>query len=898
MDVIDFILYKENWDTLGAEGKHKAIEKALLMAGGELPAAGHLPASTEKATFLENIFQYFRNAVHNSKPAQQYLQSRCLDFKLLEVGYNTGQFHHGARKDETLINQCLQHGLLLDNNLRAKTGEPAYSVFGKWCICFALRGKENQVTGLYFRSTLSPLSPGRGAGGEARHFYLKDRRGLYPAYPEPGTRKLILTESIIDAATLLQSNIFSLFTVHVSLLALYGTNGLSPEHLAAIKQLRELEEIIFFLNGDQAGIKSVEKYAPMLKAELSPFGGNGKGGVKITNVEVPENEDVNSLLQAHEAEILIHLLNERKEIKEQDFLFSDETEGSANTIENEHVVRENTSTETKKVESSATPAEPAPGASPFCSKLVTENPELLFYHSSELRITVLGGIRISGLDRLKVTLRIERRSATGHQQYAGQSIIRHSLDLYHARQAEQLTEMISSRFEISSTAAAGIIANLTTELEDYRQRRLESLKPQTREAYQMTEQERRQATDYLKSPDLMKNTLADIASGGIIGEQNNAITGYIVNLSRKREKPLHVMYLGASGSGKTHLQEQLALLVPREDRIEATGLSDQSLYYEGLKLKGKILFIEDLDGAENVMYIIRELQSKGRITKRVAWRDNKGNTKTVEIEAQGPVVISSCTTREKLYEDNANRCILLHVDQSRDQDQKIMDYMKSRSAGSIQESRQEEIHQKMQNVQRVLQPVKVYNPYAHLIELPPEVFKPRRSLPLLLGFIETLTFYHQYQREVNITETGERYIRSTFEDIEQSFAIMKEVLFSKSDELSRSAREFLEQLKQRVKPGESFYTKTIRKELRISASGLQRYMSELQSYGYVKAKSGNRYRGFEYQVNDYDEYQKLRQGIEKQLEAILLKIKEISNPVAHSSPQPQTGYLNIEEPVI
>ena len=107
------------------------------------------------------------------------------------------------------------------------------------------------------------------------------------------------------------------------------------------------------------------------------------------------------------------------------------------------------------------------------------------------------------------------------------------------------------------------------------------------------------------------------------------------------------MYLGASGSGKTHLQEQLALLVPREDRIEATGLSDQSLYYEGLKLKGKILFIEDLDGAENVMYIIRELQSKGRITKRVAWRDNKGNTKTVEIEAQGPVVISSCTTPRK-----------------------------------------------------------------------------------------------------------------------------------------------------------------------------------------------------------------------------------------------------------
>lgn len=86
--------------------------------------------------------------------------------------------------------------------------------------------------------------------------------------------------------------------------------------------------------------------------------------------------------------------------------------------------------------------------------------------------------------------------------------------------------------------------------------------------------------------------MKDIAASGIIGEQHNALTGFMVNVSRKREKPLLVMYLGVSGSGKTHLQEGLAALIPEEDRIEATGLSDQSLYYEGLKLKGKILFIE------------------------------------------------------------------------------------------------------------------------------------------------------------------------------------------------------------------------------------------------------------------------------------------------------------------
>jgi hypothetical protein len=88
--------------------------------------------------FLERMFTYFKNAVHNSPPAQEYLQKRGLDFKQIEVGYNAGQFHHGTRKDETLIKECLEYGLLLDLGLKARTGDIAYKPFGKWCICFAV----------------------------------------------------------------------------------------------------------------------------------------------------------------------------------------------------------------------------------------------------------------------------------------------------------------------------------------------------------------------------------------------------------------------------------------------------------------------------------------------------------------------------------------------------------------------------------------------------------------------------------------------------------------------------------------------------------------------------------------------------------------------------------------
>lgn len=39
------------------------------------------------------------------------------------------------------------------------------------------------------------------------------------------------------------------------------------------------------------------------------------------------------------------------------------------------------------------------------AKLISDNPELLFYLDGKLHITVLGGIKLTGLDRLKVTLK-------------------------------------------------------------------------------------------------------------------------------------------------------------------------------------------------------------------------------------------------------------------------------------------------------------------------------------------------------------------------------------------------------------------------------------------------------------------------------------------------------------
>jgi len=74
-------------------------------------------------------------------------------------------------------------------------------------------------------------------------------------------------------------------------------------------------------------------------------------------------------------------------------------------------------------------------------------------------------------------------------------------------------------------------------------------------------------------------------------------------------------------------------------------------------------------------------------------------------------------------------------------------------------------------------------------------------------------------------------------------------------------------------------------------------MGELQLYGYVKVKGGNRYRGYEYQIIDYKEYDKLRQGIDERLNAILLKINKISGSVGQSGSVSKMTHLSQSVPV-
>lgn len=494
------------------------------------------------------------------------------------------------------------------------------------------------------------------------------------------------------------------------------------------------------------------------------------------------------------------------------------------------------------------------------------NAEHIGYKYGGIEITVLGGIRLEGLDRMRTTLKVQVEHLS----------IRHNLDLYNDTQVEKLVRKVAEKLEIGTSVITAALTDLTDLLEQYRLDEIEKQGTQHDKRKILTEEEQQQARQYLSAPNLMERTREDIGKAGVIGEENNRLLMYLIFTSRKRENPLHVISLGSSGIGKTHLQEKVSALIPDEEKMESTSLTAAAIYYFGRHdLRHKLVLIEDLDGAEQALFPIRELQSKRKIIRTVPFKNTKGETKSIQLVVEGPVTIAGCTTKESLYEDNANRSFLIYIDESKEQDEKVMEYQRKHSAGKIDTTEQQKIVKLLQDTQRILQPVQIRNPFAEFLKIPDEVFKPRRTNAHYLAFVELITFYHQYQREKQYDqETGEEFIETTLEDIAEANKLMKEILLRKSDELNGATRGYFEKLKEWLKQENrnKFTNQEAKKIFRLPATTIKRYQLCLLQSGYIRVANGKKNKGYEYEIVSQEEYQKLQGRIGKVMDETLERL--------------------------
>jgi hypothetical protein len=105
--------------------------------------------------------------------------------------------------------------------------------------------------------------------------------------------------------------------------------------------------------------------------------------------------------------------------------------------------------------------------------LTTKNPKQLLYQNQLLKITVLGGIKIDGLDRMRTTLKIQVKEESTQEELQNLAV-RHNLDLYNETQVDKLIRKTARKLEIGSSLIEASLNELIELLEQYRLKEIQN----------------------------------------------------------------------------------------------------------------------------------------------------------------------------------------------------------------------------------------------------------------------------------------------------------------------------------------------------------------------------------------------------------------------------------------
>jgi len=151
------------------------------------------------------------------------------------------------------------------------------------------------------------------------------------------------------------------------------------------------------------------------------------------------------------------------------------------------------------------------------------------------------------------------------------------------------------------------------------------------------------------------------------------------------------------------------------------------------------------------------------------------------------------TTSADVDEELLNRCIILSVDESREQTDAI--HKLQRQAETLDGLRhrleRERVLTLHANAQRLLRSFYVVNPYAPRLTFLSDRTRTRRDHVKYLTLIRAIALLRQHQREIKTLPTGAQYIEATVEDIAAANSIAHEVLGRSLDELPPQTRRLL-----------------------------------------------------------------------------------------------------------
>jgi DNA primase len=785
----------------------------------------------DRAVLLQ-VVDYYRLSLKQSPEALAYLQSRGLNHPELIEHFKLGFANRtlGLRlPDKRRVEGAQIRARLERLGVYRASG---HEHFNGSLVVPVLDG-HGQVCELYGRKVTARLRE-----GTPLHLYLPGNatrgRGVFnvAAFTAAGSaaREIILCESIIDALTFWCAGFRNVTTA-------YGVEGFTDELLQAFKS-HGIERVLIAYDRDEAGERAAAKLAERLMTEgmecfrvqfpkgmdaneyalkVTPAAkslgllvrqaswlGKGKAPerVAVQTIERVSAPAVASVVMDLPPEAHLQAKSSSSSIEYCGSSYVNNSSSIGNGVPSlaaepvgadaPTVVAASAATASPMIDIDTQPVQRVPTPEPVSE--VAANEITLHFGEGEKarRWRVRGLAKNLAYEVLKVNVLVAQGGDGGCFHVD-------TFDLYAARARSAYLSQAAAELGAAEDVLKADLGRVLLKLEALQEQTIQAaLTPKAAAQPAMNADEHLAALDLLNAPDLPARILADFEAAGVVGESTNKLVGYLAAVSRKLDRPLAVVIQSSSAAGKSSLMDAILSFVPEEERIQYSAMTGQSLFYMGqTNLKHKILAIAEEEGASRASYALKLLQSEGELTIASTGTDPAtGNLITQEYRVEGPMSLFMTTTAIDIDEELMNRCLVLSVDEHRDQTRAIHQLQRARRtlAGLQKKHEKQAILTVHKNAQRLLRSLAIVNPYADQLTFLDDRTRTRRDHDKYLTLIDTITLLHQHQRQIKTVQVNGKaveYIEATLSDIELANRIAHEVLGTSLDELPPQTRRML-----------------------------------------------------------------------------------------------------------
>jgi DNA primase catalytic core len=680
------------------------------------------------------------------------------------------------------------------------------------------------------------------------------------ALPGCNRGEVILCEALIDAMTFWCAGFRQVTSS-------FGAGGFTDDILQAFK-VNGIERVFIAYDRDEAGDRGAQSVAPLLIAE----------GFEVLRVVFPKGMDANEYAQKmHPADKALALV-----LRQAVWI------GGVRKIEQQPAAEKKISPADEEVQAAAVDGAleasslaAAPLAAPQAldgvqaqsqgmQALPVDQPDELHIDTGGITWRVRGWKKNTSAEQMKVNLQARRKPEPGaHENSTLGAYFVDTLDLYAARSRGSFLRASSVELGMGEEAVKRELGAVLLKLETLQDELLAQGREQrgnnTARAPILSADDERAALELLRMPNLMQRVVDDLHALGVVGEDMNLMAAYLAAVSRKLDAPLAVLIQSSSAAGKSSLMDAVLQLIPEEERIRYSAMTGQSLFYLGeTNVQHKILAIAEEEGVRQAAYALKLLQSDGELTIASTAKDEAtGDLRTRQYTVKGPVMLMLTTTAIDVDEELMNRCLVLAVNESREQTAAIHARQRHKQTleGLLQSSQRAAIENLHHNAQRLLASVAVVNPYADQLTFLADKTRTRRDHMKYLTLIRSIALLHQHQREVKeVAHGGQtlRYIEVTRSDIELANQIAHEVLGRTLDELPPQTRRLLQLTRamvharaqaQQMRPRDVRFTrKDIRDATQWSDNQLKVHCARLADMEYMLIHGGNRGHSLRYEL--------------------------------------------------